>query len=198
MGVSPTPSPFYIRNGIFKRLRSPRIDFAAYVAWACIFKLLWSWGIDSQKSIPPAYIAWRGRYDNPIPTRFLTILDCYNIPAWTLDRYLKTTLTVFPPTQIFASWFQSSFLQTVEELYCKRPIQCLAPPKYWPTPPPPHRPGNVYPPPVVRGEDRLAVWRGGGGSIVRKTPDTALSSIYVSTLCFKLYIQATQYFCLLI
>ncbi len=25
------------------------------------------------------------------------------------------------------------------------------------------------------------------GSIVRKTPDTALYSIYVSTLCFKVY-----------
>jgi hypothetical protein len=35
----------------------------------------------------------------------------------------------------------------------------------------------------VRGEDTLAGWRGGRGSIVRKTPDTALYSIYVSTLC---------------
>jgi hypothetical protein len=33
------------------------------------------------------------------------------------------------------------------------------------------------------GEDTLAGWRGGGGSIVRKTPDTALYSIYVITLC---------------
>ncbi len=52
--------------------------------------------------------------------------------------------------------------------------------KYWP--PTPHRPANVYPPPLVRGEDTLAEWRGGGGSIVRKTPDSALYSIYVSTL----------------
>jgi hypothetical protein len=52
-------------------------------------------------------------------------------------------------------------------------------------PPPPHRPASVYcvtPPPVVRGEDTLSGWRGGGGSIVRKTLDTALYSIYVSTL----------------
>jgi hypothetical protein len=35
----------------------------------------------------------------------------------------------------------------------------------------------------VKGEDTLAGWRGGGGSIVRKTPDTSLYSIYVSTLC---------------
>jgi hypothetical protein len=44
----------------------------------------------------------------------------------------------------------------------------------------PHRPASGYPP-LVRGEDALAEWRGGGGSIVRKTPDTALYSIYVST-----------------
>jgi hypothetical protein len=36
---------------------------------------------------------------------------------------------------------------------------------------------------LVQGEDTLAGWRGGGGSIVRKTPDTALYSINVSTLC---------------
>ncbi len=42
------------------------------------------------------------------------------------------------------------------------------------------------PPPLVRGEDTLARGRGGGGSIVlvRKTPDTALYSIYVSTLWY--------------
>jgi hypothetical protein len=37
-------------------------------------------------------------------------------------------------------------------------------------------------PPLVRGEDTLAGWRGGGGSIVLKTPVTALYSTYVSTL----------------
>ncbi len=41
-------------------------------------------------------------------------------------------------------------------------------------PPPPHRLGSVYPP---------AFGAGVGGSIVRKTPDTALYSIYVSTVC---------------
>jgi hypothetical protein len=35
---------------------------------------------------------------------------------------------------------------------------------------------------TARWEDILAGWRGGGWSIVRKTPDTALYSIYVSTL----------------
>jgi hypothetical protein len=57
-------------------------------------------------------------------------------------------------------------------------------------PPPPHRPASVYPPPrMVRGEDTLAGWRGGGGSIIWKTPDTALSSTYVSTLCLERYTQ---------
>ena len=35
----------------------------------------------------------------------------------------------------------------------------------------------------MRGKDTLAGWRGDGGSIVRKTPDTALDAIYASTLC---------------
>jgi hypothetical protein len=47
-------------------------------------------------------------------------------------------------------------------------------------PPPPHRPASVYPLPAFgAGEDTLAGWRGGGGSIVRKTPDTALYSTYI-------------------
>jgi hypothetical protein len=52
-------------------------------------------------------------------------------------------------------------------------------------PPPPHRQAIVYPPPppLLRGEDTLAGWIGGGGSTVRKTPDTTLYSIYESTLC---------------
>ncbi len=69
---------------------------------------------------------------------------------------------------------------TVEGLYCKRPIQCLASSV---DPPATHPPGECVPPPppLVRGEDTLAGWRV-GGSIVWKTPDTALYSIYVSTL----------------
>jgi hypothetical protein len=43
------------------------------------------------------------------------------------------------------------------------------------------------PPPLVRGEDTLAGWRWVGGLIVRKTPDTALYSIYVSTLWISLF-----------
>jgi hypothetical protein len=46
-----------------------------------IFKLLRSPGIDTKESIPPANVAWAGRYDNPIPTRFLVSINCYKIPA---------------------------------------------------------------------------------------------------------------------
>jgi hypothetical protein len=57
---------------------------------------------------------------------------------------------------------------------------------------PPHRPASVYPSPLplVRGEDTLAVWREGGGSIVRKTPDTALYSTYIC----KYFVQWCKYF----
>jgi hypothetical protein len=39
-------------------------------------------GIDSKELIPPAYAcSLVGRYDNPIPTRFLAPIDCLKIPA---------------------------------------------------------------------------------------------------------------------
>jgi hypothetical protein len=69
----------------------------------------------------------------------------------------------------------------VEGLYCKRTIQCLASSEIL-TPHPLTGRRVCTTPPLVRGEDTLAEWRGGGGSIVRKTPDTALYSIYVSPL----------------
>jgi hypothetical protein len=48
-------------------------------------------------------------------------------------------------------------------------------------PPPPSPPGECGGP-LVRGEDTLAGWREGGGSIFCKPPDTALYSTYLSTL----------------
>ncbi len=79
---------------------------------------------------------------------------------------------------------KSSRFPSVEGLYCKRPIKCLASSEIL-TPHPLTTRRVCTPPPLMRGEDTLAGWRGGGGggSIVRKTPDTALYSIYVSTLC---------------
>jgi hypothetical protein len=41
-------------------------------------------------------------------------------------------------------------------------------------PPPPHPPASMYPPPLVRGEDTTAGWRGGGVSIIWKTPEPIL------------------------
>jgi hypothetical protein len=37
------------------------------------------------ESIPPAYVAWR--YDNPVPARFLTPVDCSKIPAQSLPSF---------------------------------------------------------------------------------------------------------------
>ncbi len=50
----------------------------------------------------------------------------------------------------------------VEGLYCKRPIQCLASSKVM-TPYPLTARRVCTPPPMVRGEDTLAGWRGGWG-----------------------------------
>jgi hypothetical protein len=58
--------------------------------------------------------------------------------------------------------------------------------------PPP--PASVYPRSLVRGKDTLARGRGGRGSIVRKTPDIALYSIYVSTLWACTDIKENQIF----
>ncbi len=46
------------------------------LAGARIFKLLRSPRIDSKEPIPPGRVALAGRYDNPVPTRFLAPVDC--------------------------------------------------------------------------------------------------------------------------
>ncbi len=48
---------------------------------ARIFKCLWSPGINSKDWIPPAFVGLAGRYDNPIPTRCLALIDCLKITA---------------------------------------------------------------------------------------------------------------------
>jgi hypothetical protein len=42
-------------------------------------KFLKETGIDSEESIPPAYVAWRASTINLIPTRFLAPKDCLKI-----------------------------------------------------------------------------------------------------------------------
>jgi hypothetical protein len=64
--------------------------------------------------------------------------------------------------------------RTVERLYCKRPIQCLASSKI--LTPPPHRPASVYAFGAGGGHTRWVERGRGGGSIFLKTPDTALYS----------------------
>jgi hypothetical protein len=88
-----------VRDGIFKLSRSPGIDFKesispAYVA--CRVRICkpfkkprnrfpaWrnrSLGIDSRLHKRLQIRALAGRYDNPIPTRFLALIDCSKFPA---------------------------------------------------------------------------------------------------------------------
>ncbi len=77
--------------------------------------------------------------------------------------------------------FVKRMADTVERIYCKRPILCLSSSKIL-TPHPPHRPASVYQPPLVRGRTHSLGGEGGGGSIFWKMRDTALHSTYVSTL----------------
>ena len=48
---------------------------------AIIFKRLWSPGIDSKESIPPAYVAWRAGTTTLflVPIRFLAPIDCLTL-----------------------------------------------------------------------------------------------------------------------
>ncbi len=71
--------------------------------------------------------------------------------------------------------------EKVEGLYCKRPIQCLASSAI--LTPHPSPPGECVTPAFGAGGGHTRwVERGGVGSIVRKVRDTALYSIYLSTL----------------
>jgi hypothetical protein len=107
-----TDTDTYFSSEIFKLLRRPGIDSANLRSLSPYCKRLRSLGIDSEGSIPPAYVAWQagttnrvvvparqagnrylgslkglqirtlaGRYDFPIPTRFLALIDCSKIPA---------------------------------------------------------------------------------------------------------------------
>jgi hypothetical protein len=56
-------------------------EMKGIVIRARIFKRLWSPGIDTKASIPPAYVAWRAGTITPIPTRCLGPIDFLKIPA---------------------------------------------------------------------------------------------------------------------
>ncbi len=53
---------------------------------ADIFKLLVSPGIDSKKSIAPAYLAWEAGTKTLFPTQFLAPIDCSKFQHWFLTR----------------------------------------------------------------------------------------------------------------
>jgi hypothetical protein len=87
---------------------------------ARIFKRLWSSGIDSKEWITASLSILAGRYDNPIPTRFLASIDCLKIPAQTCmyctALYLKSVLciprneTARPGSQFQHSWICERFI----------------------------------------------------------------------------------------
>ncbi len=89
----------------------------------------------------------------PPPTDFLNnhLARCH--PNQT--KTAPTSYVIINKTLVNASHTNGSngqIVQTVERLYCKRPIQCLASSKISATPPPPH-PTSVYP----------RLWCGGRG-----------------------------------
>ncbi len=110
--------------------------------------------------------------------------SCWGRPASCRWRRGSSTpgSTLNRSGRIGLSCYKNLYRKRVEGLYCKRPIQCLASSEILTLHPLTARQVCVYPPPLVRGGNTLAGWRGGGVSIVRKTPDTALYYIYVSTL----------------
>jgi hypothetical protein len=71
-------------------------------AWARICKLVRSPRLDSKEAIPPACVASWGRYDNPIPTRFLASIDYLKIPALLVTCNDTVLVSYWSPTK--PSW----------------------------------------------------------------------------------------------
>ncbi len=80
----------------------------------------------------------------------------------------ENTKTILHPLSVQDSTYNknynlNAYRYTTEYIfYCKRAILFLSSSKIL-TPHPPLRPASVYPPPLLRGEDRLAGRRGGLG-----------------------------------
>ncbi len=126
-----------------------------------------------------SYVLWLLRC---VQLRLVTVTFCDVNVVWCYVLSQHPQRSWVRILHLSNSWNISNQKNTegIERLYCKRQIQCLASSKvkYWPSP------ARTLPP-LVRGEDTLAGWRGGGGTIFWKTPDTALYSTYVSTLWLK-------------
>ncbi len=77
------------------------------------------------------------------------------------------------------------------EIITVRGQSCLASSKIL-TPHPPLRPASAYPPPLLRGEDTLAGWRGGWGVIILE--DARHSSVlYLYRILFGLGILVARH-----
>ncbi len=114
-----------------------------------------------------------------LPQQISTLLVCKQCKTYHLCKYVFLNQ---PGKLLLDGLWRclclSVLVLPVEGLYCKRPIQSLASSKI--LTPHPLTARRVCPPlPLVRGEDTLAGWKGGGGSI-----DNALCSKYVSTLWY--------------
>jgi len=105
----------------------------------------------------------------------------YHLPSFSLVFHMNSRELIFLLAECKKLLYVLTHIQRiVEGLYCKRPIQCLASSEILT----PHRPASVDPLAFGAGGGHTRwVERGWGvnSSIVRKTPDTALYSIYVST-----------------
>ncbi len=77
--ITDGPEIYSQRPNFFAGLR--RGGSFKIASWARISKLSRSPEIDSKESIPPAYVAMAGPYDNRMPTRFLAPIDCLKIPV---------------------------------------------------------------------------------------------------------------------
>ncbi len=88
-----------------------------------IFKRLWSPGIDSKEWIRPAYVALAGRYDNPIPTRFLAPIDSLKIPSQHFKTFLYFFLYLWV---IFALLDPDPATQLMHAWICKFRVACSA------------------------------------------------------------------------
>ncbi len=120
-----------------------------------------------------------GRYDNPIPLRFLAPIDCLKIPALGVGVEERRG--------------------GVEGLYCKRPIQCLASSKI--LTPTPHCPASVYPPAFGAGGGHTRWVERGWALGVNSSEDARhypVLYLYVSTLsegAFSLQCSLHSYGC---
>ncbi len=85
---------------------------STHTTWARIFKRLWSPGINSKEWINSASLcSLAGRYDNPIPPRFLAPIDCLKIPAlcitegWPLQKWWHRAVKEYCYIWLFADYF---------------------------------------------------------------------------------------------